>query len=130
MRTFLQFAPSFKSEIAQRSLPAESTTAVFDEKGEKLLRLGLDPAAHEGEISNCAVALFRSWRARGIGAERVIQALAQSTWHKREIMAARGRIMPFELLQKQDHRRTSEKLSRMAGDGLHQRSIQFETSSQ
>jgi hypothetical protein len=54
---FSQFVPGFKPEI--RSFSTDSTTPVFDEKCEKLIRLGVDPAAHPGEIDACAIALFR-----------------------------------------------------------------------
>jgi uncharacterized protein (DUF3820 family) len=62
---------------------------------QKLLRLGLDPAAHQGEVDNCGAMLLRSLRKRGVNAEQFIASMTQSTWAARELMAARGRVMTF-----------------------------------
>jgi hypothetical protein len=95
MSNFSRIAFEFKNQIVTRSLSSDPTAPVFDEKAEKLLRLGLDPAAHPGEVDNCAIALFRSWRARGIDAERVIMGMVQATRAARDLMAARGYVIGF-----------------------------------
>jgi hypothetical protein len=37
----------------------------------KLIRLALDPAAHPGEIQNCAIKLIESWRREGKHPEEI-----------------------------------------------------------
>jgi uncharacterized protein (DUF3820 family) len=100
MLNFLQGLRNSKSEnreprdtppISFRSLPEVVFTAVE----EKLIRLGLDPAAHQGESDVCAVKLFRSLRKRGTNADQLISGFCQSTQAVRELMAARGRVMTF-----------------------------------
>jgi hypothetical protein len=69
--------------------------STFTAVEEKLIRLGLDPAAYECESDNCAVKLFRSLRKRGSTADQIISFSTQSTWADRELSAARGYLMPF-----------------------------------
>jgi hypothetical protein len=38
---------------------------MLSELQSKLIRLALDPAAHQGEIQNCAIKLIESWRREG-----------------------------------------------------------------
>ncbi len=45
---------------------------LLDTKAEKLVRLGLDPAAHEGEVSNAGASLMKHWRSRGLRPEDVL----------------------------------------------------------
>jgi hypothetical protein len=70
-------------------------SSVFTPVEEKLVRLGLDRAAHQGESDACAVKLFRSFRKRGLTAEQLMRSSAQSIWAARELMAARGRVVGF-----------------------------------
>jgi uncharacterized protein (DUF3820 family) len=69
--------------------------AIFTTTEQKLLRLGLNSAAHPGESDNCAIMLFRSLRRRGVDAEQIIASYAQQIWAMRELSAARGRVMTF-----------------------------------
>jgi uncharacterized protein (DUF3820 family) len=68
---------------------------VFTPVEEKLIRLGLDPAAHQGEVDACAVKLFGSLRRRGTRAEQILQSFATATWAARELSAARGYVVNF-----------------------------------
>jgi hypothetical protein len=89
MFSFVQERSLFKPET--RSLPE----TVFTETEQKLLRLGLNEAAHPGEVDNCGAMLFRSLRRRGASAEQLIASMTQATWAARELSAARGRVMTF-----------------------------------
>jgi hypothetical protein len=91
MKTYLTARFLCNSEIT-RSLNGDS---VFTATEEKLVRLGLDPAAHQGESDACAVKLFQSLRRRGVNAERIIASFTQSTWAARELSAARGYMVDF-----------------------------------
>ena len=62
---------------------------------QKLIKLGLDPAAYQGESDACAVKLFRSLRKRGATAEQVIRSFVESSWADKELVAARGYIVNF-----------------------------------
>lgn len=42
---------------------------LLDERERKLLRLALDKAVAPGELRNCAEALIKSWRQRGVTVE-------------------------------------------------------------
>jgi hypothetical protein len=55
----------------------------------KLLRLGLDSAARDGEIRNCAVKLFESLRRRRVSADEL---LSERTYRTLELG---GFVMPF-----------------------------------
>ena len=68
---------------------------VFTDIEQKMIRLGLDPAAHPGEVDVCAVKLFGSLRRRGTTAEQIIQSFATATQAARDLSAARGRVMTF-----------------------------------
>jgi hypothetical protein len=83
----------FKSQIATRGFLSED--GIFTPTETKLLRLGLDPAAHEGEIDNCAVKLVRSWRKRGLTPEQIVASFAQKTQALRDLSAARGYVVSF-----------------------------------
>jgi len=87
MQSFLENRLLFKRELPD--------APVFTATEQKLLKLSLDSAAHEGEIDNAAVMLVRSWRKRGLAAEQLIAHMTQATWAKRELMAARGRVVDF-----------------------------------
>jgi uncharacterized protein (DUF3820 family) len=90
--SFLQERLLFKSQNREtRSLPE----TLFTETEEKLVRLGLNEAAHQGESDNSAVMLFRSLRRRGVDAEQLIASMTQSTWAMRELSSARGYVMTF-----------------------------------
>jgi hypothetical protein len=59
---------------------------MFNEREQKLIRLALDPGAHDGEIQNASVMVFRSLIARGIMADVLINGVInkpKSVW-KRE----------------------------------------------
>ena len=93
---FLQNRGFFNPESRERGLPDDLTPQpVFTPVEQKLIRLGLDPAGHQGEIDVCASKLFGSLRRRGVNAERIIAAHAQALWAARELSAARGRVMTF-----------------------------------
>jgi hypothetical protein len=81
----------FEAWATVRNLPE----VVFTVVEEKLIRLGLDPAAHQGESDNCATKLFQSLRRRGVSAEKVIASFTQSTWAARDLLAARGYVMNY-----------------------------------
>jgi|KBSMisStandDraft_5_1062788.scaffolds.fasta_scaffold04137_5 hypothetical protein len=51
---------------------------MFNEREQKLIRLALDPGAHDGEIQNASVMVFRSLIARGIMADVLINGVANS----------------------------------------------------
>jgi uncharacterized protein (DUF3820 family) len=87
MQNFLENHLIFKRELPD--------TPVFTETEEKLIRLGLNEAAHQGESDACAVKLFQSLRRRGVSAEQVIAHMTESTWAMRDLMAARGRVVDF-----------------------------------
>jgi uncharacterized protein (DUF3820 family) len=90
---FLQNRLVFKPETWHtRSLDGEP---VFTPVEEKLVRLGLDPTAHEGESDVCAIKLFQSLRRRGTTAEQIIGAYTRATWAARELSAARGYMVSF-----------------------------------
>jgi uncharacterized protein (DUF3820 family) len=91
---YLQNRVVFKAEVWTHSLP-DDLSPPFTATEEKLIRLGLNPAAHPGEVDSCAVKLFGSLRKRGTTADQVIQSFATATWAARELMAARGRIVDF-----------------------------------
>jgi uncharacterized protein (DUF3820 family) len=86
----------FNREIWTRTLiGGDAETPVFTDVEVKLLRLGLDRAAHPGEVDACAVQLFRSLRRRGLTAEDLLRRSAQAIWAARELAAARGRVITF-----------------------------------
>jgi hypothetical protein len=91
MFNLLRELPFFKPESVTRSLLPDDP--VFTETEEKLIRLGLNSAAHQGESDACAVKLFQSLRRRGVSAEQLVASMTQSTWAVRELMAARGYIV-------------------------------------
>jgi uncharacterized protein (DUF3820 family) len=95
MNIFPQNEAWFKPEIRSFSFGPTDPPPVFTEQERKLVILGLNSAAFPGEVDNCAIALFRSWRARGIDAERVIMGMVQATRTARDLAAARGYIVPF-----------------------------------
>ena len=96
---FFKTAPpaSLNSELRTRSLSDDlpGDGPVFTPTEQKLIRLGLDPAAHPGEVDACAVKLFGSLRRRGTRAEQIIQSFATATQAARDLSAARGRVMTF-----------------------------------
>jgi hypothetical protein len=61
----------------------------------KLVRLGLNAAASENETEVAGGKFFNALRRRGISADQLVAALSTATWKARELMAARGRVMPF-----------------------------------
>jgi len=93
MNIFSHFGRGFKFEI--RSLPSDLPAPIFDEKGEKFLRLALDRSAFENEGDIAAVQLVRNLRRRQISAEAILKAFVQSTWAARDLMSARGRVLSF-----------------------------------
>jgi hypothetical protein len=96
LASFLQNRLVCNSELRTRSLPDDLPDGpVFTETEQKLIRLGLDPAAHPGEVDNCAVKLFGSLRRRGTRAEQIIASYAHATQAARDLSAARGRVMTF-----------------------------------
>ena len=79
-----------------RSLPNDLPDGpVFTDIEQKIIRLGLDPAAHPGEVDVCAMKLFGSLRRRGTTADQIIASFAQATWAARELSAARGYVITF-----------------------------------
>jgi hypothetical protein len=91
MLSFLQTRSFFNPETPSVS----DESPLFTPVEQKLIRLGLDAAAHEGESDVCAIKLFRSLRKRGLTAEQLMRSSAQSIWAARELMAARGRVVTF-----------------------------------
>jgi hypothetical protein len=100
MESFFQSRSTFKSKsresrdnpsVSLRSLPEIALTTIE----EKLINLGLNPAAQPGEVSNAGAKLFHSLRKRGVSSEQIISSFAQKTWAVRELSAARGRIVDF-----------------------------------
>jgi uncharacterized protein (DUF3820 family) len=59
--------------LVQCSADYESSS-VFNEREQKLLRLGLNEAASVGEVANSGTALLQSLRKRGVHAETIIGA--------------------------------------------------------
>jgi uncharacterized protein (DUF3820 family) len=96
-RSFLQERLFCNPETRQtRSLPDDLPEgAVFTPVEEKLIRLGLDPAAHPGEVDVCASKLFGSLRRRGTTADQVIASFGQATQAARQLSAARGYVVNF-----------------------------------
>jgi uncharacterized protein (DUF3820 family) len=73
----------------------DSAQSPFTDVEQKLIRLGLDKAAYQGESDACAIKLFRALRKRNATADQIIRAFVTSTWEARELAAARGRVMTF-----------------------------------
>src|SRR6516225_8114649 len=71
--------------------------SVFNEREEKLIRLGLDPAAAPGEVANSGAKLLQSLRKRGVGADTLILAGQAKMPASPQITLedARRRVMPF-----------------------------------
>jgi len=78
-----------------RSYDADAESSPFTDVEQKLIRLGLDKAAHQGEIDNCGAMLMRSLRKRGVRADQIVRSMTVSTWATRELMAARGYVVDF-----------------------------------
>jgi len=100
MLNFLRDRSSFKPEINEsRNTPTPSVCSLpevaITETEQKLIRLGLNSAASQGESDNCAVKLFQSLRRRGVNAEQIISSFTQQTWAMRELAAARGYVVNF-----------------------------------
>ena len=91
---YLQDRVAFKAEVWMHSLP-DDLSPPFTATEEKLIRLGLDPAAQPGEADACGVQLVRSFRKRGLTAEQLMASCARAIWAARELSAARGRVMSF-----------------------------------
>jgi uncharacterized protein (DUF3820 family) len=89
MFSFVEDHLIFKREVVSPDGP------VFTDVEQKLLTLGLNSAAHQGEVDNAAVMLVRSWRQRGVSAEQVVAAFAQRTFALRQLEAARGYLVNF-----------------------------------
>jgi hypothetical protein len=78
------------------SLLGDPPAAVeFTKVEQKLLWLGLDPAASEGEVDVAGGKLLRSFRKRGLTAEAIIAASAQAMWKARVLDSARGYVLTF-----------------------------------
>jgi uncharacterized protein (DUF3820 family) len=84
-------AHSDEPTLSLRNLPEVAFTAVE----QKLLRLACDRAATEHEADVCGIKLVRSWRRRGVDAERIIGQFCVATQMSRDLMAARGYVVNF-----------------------------------
>jgi hypothetical protein len=77
--------------------PRWRTDLLFSEREEKLIRLGLDPAASAGEVANSATALFQSLRKRAVRPEALIEGaeLRVPSWSDAALERAARVKMPF-----------------------------------
>jgi hypothetical protein len=89
MFSFLEDRTFFKRNLTSTDGP------VFTPTEQKLIKLGLNSAAHPGEVDNAGAMLFRSLRQRGVSAEQMIASYAQQTSAMRQLEAARGRVVDF-----------------------------------
>jgi hypothetical protein len=117
---------SFKSEVHTRSLHNDLPDGgpVFTETEQKLISLELDPAACQGEVDNCATKLFGSLRRRGTRAEQIIRAYAHATQVARDLSAARGYVVRFWQIPRQDRRRGAWLVFALGAQELSQYALQ------
>ena len=115
----------FKPESClTRSLPDVPAGVVFTPVEQKLIRLGLNPAAQPGEIDVCAIKLIASLRRRGATAEQLVASFTQATWRARELSAVSGYVIQFGEYKGKSRRRGSAELFALGTEELHQRTVQ------
>jgi uncharacterized protein (DUF3820 family) len=59
------------------------------------LALSARSRSHAGEADTCGIQLIRSLRKRGVDAEQILKNHIKAVWAARDLMAARGYILPF-----------------------------------